>query len=756
MNAVPELAHAVPLRDPRIYLSLWVLETTAALARVSVADQPVLAPFLAAFWGLVFAAGLIAGHSSLQGKAEVAKSLGNALAAIGMFAFILALGGTGLVGGLLTLVTWLLAAKNCTLASKRDLFFAVAISLALLLYGASESTSSGFLAITALYVLAALYTLLLTHAQTSRAAAVACAGQAETLRRFPAGGLSLTLAVLLAGAAIYLLTPRLPPALLGSYMDHHGHDYSDREWERQADLGPEEGEDPPRDTDGEARGASRETAGFDPDIPGESQLDPGRASGGGGAGDNPIVLYVQAPQPLFLAGQTYDRFDGVRWGVTDDWGTKLRLSFKNHLFEPPPPGEDLLPQLVSVERDLPGRVFAAHRLAELDFPGTVIAVDGYGDVRLPRGLGRGTRYRAESRIHWIDGRPAYHLPLNDDERERYLQLPDDLDPALAQLAASLVRDEPDPLRAAIRLEQHLRSDYRYTLDPPRPRSHRTALSEFLLQGKAGFCQHFASGLAVLLRLQGIPARVVTGFSATHQNPVTGYFEVRQEDGHAWVEAHFAEQGWVQFEPTPAYLLPGKQTVRTAAEQLQEYLEQLARIENALAPGSLKARMLYTLADALRSLQEAVRQVLVFLYDAGVGFLARYGLSFLVLAVLLGGLGRLAWRHRAPLLDRWALYRLRRARGGEPRRFVLLCYRELEAWFARRGLPRTPAWTVEEYAGCLVAGRRELARPVDVIARGFIRVRYGQKPVDEDAAESCLRAFLEIAGKAPGSAHEKGR
>ena len=62
-----------------------------------------------------------------------------------------------------------------------------------------------------------------------------------------------------------------------------------------------------------------------------------------------------------------------------------------------------------------------------------------------------------------------------------------------------------------------------------------------------------------MRAQDIPARLVTGYSVTTFNPVTGYYEARVLDGHAWVEAWIAGTGWVTFEPTAAYALPKENT-----------------------------------------------------------------------------------------------------------------------------------------------------------------------------------------------------
>lgn len=61
----------------------------------------------------------------------------------------------------------------------------------------------------------------------------------------------------------------------------------------------------------------------------------------------------------------------------------------------------------------------------------------------------------------------------------------------------------------------------------------------------------------MLRSLGIPARLVTGYAANDYNPLTGYFEVRRLDAHAWAEAYFPEYGWVTFQPTPSFELPNE-------------------------------------------------------------------------------------------------------------------------------------------------------------------------------------------------------
>ncbi len=64
------------------------------------------------------------------------------------------------------------------------------------------------------------------------------------------------------------------------------------------------------------------------------------------------------------------------------------------------------------------------------------------------------------------------------------------------------------------------------------------------------CVQFATAMVVLLRTQGIPARVVAGYGAGEYNALSGYYTVRMSDAHAWVEVYFPGYGWVPFDPTP--------------------------------------------------------------------------------------------------------------------------------------------------------------------------------------------------------------
>lgn len=91
--------------------------------------------------------------------------------------------------------------------------------------------------------------------------------------------------------------------------------------------------------------------------------------------------------------------------------------------------------------------------------------------------------------------------------------------------------------------------FSYTLTPPL--LGRDSVDDFLFNARAGFCEHFSSSFVVLMRMLGIPARVVTGYQGGEINPVNGTMVVRQSDAHAWAEYWTARDGWVRVDPTAA-------------------------------------------------------------------------------------------------------------------------------------------------------------------------------------------------------------
>jgi hypothetical protein len=152
--------------------------------------------------------------------------------------------------------------------------------------------------------------------------------------------------------------------------------------------------------------------------------------------------------------------------------------------------------------------------------------------------------------------------------DRYLQLPGTMPPRVIDLAQELTKDIETPYQKAVAIRDYLRT-LEYSLDIEAPPEGTDGVDYFLFESKRGYCQYFASAMAVLLRASGVPARMVAGYGPGEEveqygprGPMGRASSAWQEwqgalvvqNGHAWCEAFFPGYGWIPFEPTPIYSL----------------------------------------------------------------------------------------------------------------------------------------------------------------------------------------------------------
>jgi transglutaminase-like putative cysteine protease len=128
-------------------------------------------------------------------------------------------------------------------------------------------------------------------------------------------------------------------------------------------------------------------------------------------------------------------------------------------------------------------------------------------------------------------------------------IPPDLPDPLVQLANRITADADTPAAKAAAIQAHLRSNQFIYSTEPLPGSGYEALQNFLLRDRRGYCEQFASAMAMMARVIGIPSRVSVGFLPGERDEEGWKVSIR--DMHAWPELYFANHGWVRFEPTPA-------------------------------------------------------------------------------------------------------------------------------------------------------------------------------------------------------------
>jgi transglutaminase-like putative cysteine protease/uncharacterized protein (DUF58 family) len=231
---------------------------------------------------------------------------------------------------------------------------------------------------------------------------------------------------------------------------------------------------------------------------------------------------------LYWRGPVLDRFDGQSWSTV-------------HL-DPGHPVKALrlgAPVDYTLEAEA-GEADWLFALDVVDARSPDLRVDQKGVARsaLPAGQDHAWHLRA-----W----PAARLEPDADPRdmEQDLLLP----PGNPRARALAARWQGLPPEERIRAAQRAFVDAGlvYSLDVPPPA--QDPVDELLFESRIGYCEHFASAFAFLLRATGVPARVVTGYQGGERNPLGDYLIVRQSDAHAWVEAWVAGEGWLRIDPT---------------------------------------------------------------------------------------------------------------------------------------------------------------------------------------------------------------
>lgn len=145
--------------------------------------------------------------------------------------------------------------------------------------------------------------------------------------------------------------------------------------------------------------------------------------------------------------------------------------------------------------------------------------------------------------------------------QRDLQLPDNIPAGVKRYEDAAVTGATTPYDKALGIFNFFAdpaNNFIYNLST-KPGDSGSDLLDFL-NNKQGYCQQYAAAMGVMLRMAGVPARVVLGYTHSPADK-NGHFEVTTNDAHAWVEAYFSGIGWVPFDPTP---LTGTDTARAAS------------------------------------------------------------------------------------------------------------------------------------------------------------------------------------------------
>ena len=152
---------------------------------------------------------------------------------------------------------------------------------------------------------------------------------------------------------------------------------------------------------------------------------------------------------------------------------------------------------------------------------------------IPSGTEEGMRLAGEEYPDWI---------------ARYLELPDELPQRVRDLALEITADYDNAYDKAAALERYLRT-YTYNEQIQAPPQGMDGVDYFLFEIQEGYCNYYASALAVMARSVGIPARLAAGYAQGDWEREVQAYRVREHHAHAWVEVYVPRFGWIEFEPT---------------------------------------------------------------------------------------------------------------------------------------------------------------------------------------------------------------
>lgn len=261
------------------------------------------------------------------------------------------------------------------------------------------------------------------------------------------------------------------------------------------------------------------------------------------------VTGKRPPGHSYWRGIGFDHYDGKSWTSSSPNSHYLHQDsaedFTNYRFL----GDQslIIKQEVYMEPVDTRVVFGLDRVTRLEGKFGAITRDMNGSLT---GFARPQNYIAYSRVPVVSReylKTAGRADIPENIRRYYLQLPLN-SPQIQALADQIASKNALPIDRILAVQKYLEDDYLYSTTDL-PQDDVDPISVFLFEKKSGHCEFFATAMAVLLRYQGIPARVVNGFLEGEYNEIGDFYMVRQSDAHSWVEVYL-DGMWYPFDPSP--------------------------------------------------------------------------------------------------------------------------------------------------------------------------------------------------------------
>ncbi len=284
---------------------------------------------------------------------------------------------------------------------------------------------------------------------------------------------------------------------------------------------------------------------------------------------------------LYWRGIALDHFDGVTWSVdSEKFGDYEKRHSTNRygIFSVKKNTKNVIAHEIITEPIDTDILFAINEPVGYSvtgggksrYGGSIYEVNN--SYFLPFNPRQRIKYRAYSSLQ---NYPDEKLEDEPDQysfyiKQRYLQLPQ-FSSEVENMATDITKNENTVYGKSKAVLRYLLEEMNYTLTL-KSGTKEFPLETFLLEKKEGHCEYFATAMVVLLRLNGIPSRIVNGFIGGTWNKHGNFYVVKESDAHTWVEVYFPKRGWITFDPTPSSDSSLDEGSLTAISSYIEYLK----------------------------------------------------------------------------------------------------------------------------------------------------------------------------------------
>lgn len=510
--------------------------------------------------------------------------------------------------------------------------------------------------------------------------------------------------------------------------------------------------------------------------------------GGGAAQGEDLLFTVKSPVKLYHVARIYNEYDGSVWRISPQLkqprGHRLRASERE-------PASMDIELRYTIRKWISPRLFAPYLPVSFNSSNATVRIL---PVDLVCGELAGRNYPALPYNYKVSTRiflPGAELPpgMEEDTRKvsfwlegvseyRYMALPlEKISERLRALVNRLTEGKNSDLEKALALRDYLRENIPYKLySDPIPEGRECA-DYFIFELKTGHCEYYATALAVMARLAGLPSRVATGFSPGNYNTLTNQFEVYEYHAHAWTQIFVEDRGWLTLDATPPQSLvsrttpagigtlrdpfgdewkmtPPELTEKTQTyakelyrERMKEKTVELTKVEEILSKTLLKeedskkekakkplpkkglaGRLNEFLKESNQNLREFLNRSLEFAGEKGglILVLLLPALSLLLLVRIL----IVALRQRILLKKAKQCFVRASDRTLTPEQRVRALYWGTRLLLNRANLPRRHNQELLEYAGSLASVDPLLARNTAALFECFYQIEYGGCSFDE--------------------------